>query len=132
MSMIFPTLATARASRNLCLFEYIPGGSGLNWHDTLWVRYQNYRIITYYMVMVFAFFLHLSIGLLFEKYGSVPEILKNLKVTIFGRNRDEFEMTKYEKDMKTDYDNFEDDKELMEANGDEDVLDISNLVKRFR
>ena len=41
-------------------------------------------------------------------------------------------MTKHEKDMKTDYDNFEDDKELMEANGDEDVLDISNLVKRFR
>jgi len=92
MSLIFPTLATARASRNISIFEYIPGGSGLNWHDTLWVNYHNYRIITYFGIMVFAFFFHLSIGLLFDKYGSVPEIIKNFKVAIFGRNHDEFEI----------------------------------------
>lgn len=74
MSLIFPTLSTARASRNLCIYEYTPGGDGLTW-DTLWWEYHNYRIITYFWIMLYAFVLHFSIGMLFEKYGSVPQIL---------------------------------------------------------
>jgi hypothetical protein len=71
MSLLFPTLSTARASRNLCIYEYTPGGDGLNW-DTLWWTYHNYRIITYFAIMVYAFVLHFTIGMLFERYGSVP------------------------------------------------------------
>jgi hypothetical protein len=84
MTMLFPNLATARASRNLCTYEYIPGGPGLNYHETLWIEYNQYRIITYYIIMVYAFFLYLGIGMLFEKYGSVPEIIRNIRILILG------------------------------------------------
>jgi hypothetical protein len=84
MSLIFPNLATARASRNLCIFEYSGGGTGLNYHHTLWLKYHNFRIITYFLVMIYAFFLNLTVGLLFEKYGSLPVVFKNLKTSIFG------------------------------------------------
>jgi len=67
MSFIFPNLATARASRNLCVFEYNPGGLGLSSH-TLFEPYQHYRIITYYIVMVWALFAQLAAGILFEKW----------------------------------------------------------------
>lgn len=77
MSLIFPTLATARASRNLCIYEYTPGGPGLAW-DNLWVKYHNYRIGTYYVVMIYALILHSLIGMLFEKYGSAPEMFRSL------------------------------------------------------
>ncbi len=77
LSLIFPNLATARASRSLCLFEYSGGGTGLNFNDTLWIEYHNYRIITYFLVMIYAFVLYSIVGLLFEKYGSVPEIIYN-------------------------------------------------------
>jgi hypothetical protein len=73
-------LATARASRSLCLFEYSGGGTGLNFSDTLWIEYHNYRIITYFLVMIYAFVLYSTVGLLFEKYGSVPEIMNNFMV----------------------------------------------------
>ena len=119
MSIIFPNLATARASRNLCTFEYIPGGSGLNYHDTLWAPYHNYRIITYYLVMIFAFFFHLSIGMLFEKYGSVPEIIRNARVTLFGRGREEVQVLDNDKiNPSIDPGNFEDDENLKEAYGE--------------
>ena len=77
MSLLFPTLATARASRNLCIYEYVPGGPGLSW-DNIWVSYHNYRIGTYFSVMIYALIFHFSIGMLFEKYGSVPEIVRNI------------------------------------------------------
>ena len=84
MSLLFPTLSTARASRNLCIYEYTPGGSGLN-HETLWWRYHNYRIITYFFIMIYAFVLHFSIGMLFEKYGSVPQIIMQIKHHFFPK-----------------------------------------------
>ena len=33
MSFIFPNLAIARATRNLCVFEYNPSGVGLNYQN---------------------------------------------------------------------------------------------------
>ena len=82
MSLLFPTLATARASRNLCIYEYTPGGPGLAW-DNLWVKYHNYRIGTYFVVMVYALVLHFLIGMLFEKYGSAPEIFRSAVKYLF-------------------------------------------------
>lgn len=55
MSFIFPNLAIARATRNLCVFEYNPSGVGLNF-ENLFEIFQNYRIINFYYVMPFAFF----------------------------------------------------------------------------
>ena len=88
MSLIFPTLATARASRNLCTYEYTPGGLGLN-YETIWWTYHNYKIITYYFIMIYAFVLYFSIGMLFENYGSVPEIIRSLKLYFFPKKKDE-------------------------------------------
>jgi hypothetical protein len=85
MSLLFPTLATARASRNLCYYEYTPGGPGLAW-DNIWVSYHNYRIGTYFVVMIYALVLHFSIGMLFEKYGSVPEIAR-IVIKYFSKNK---------------------------------------------
>jgi hypothetical protein len=89
MSLLFPTLATARASRNLCIYEYTPGGPGLSW-DNIWVKYHNYRIGTYFLIMIYALILHFIIGLLFEKYGSVPEIIKNIGKLFFKNEKTNF------------------------------------------
>ena len=67
MTFIFPNLATARASRNLVLFEYNPAGTGLS-YTTLFENYQNYRISTYFIVMVWALLSQLVIGYYVEKY----------------------------------------------------------------
>jgi len=78
MSLIFPTLSLARASKNIAIFEYTPGGTGLNFDETLFGKYHNFRIITYFAIMIYALVFHFSVGMLFEKYGSVPEILRNI------------------------------------------------------
>ena len=67
MSFIFPNLATVRASRNLVIFEYNPGGGGLDWQQ-LWVSYQNYMIGTFFVVMVWALVSQFTIGYHIEKY----------------------------------------------------------------
>jgi hypothetical protein len=85
MSFIFPTLATTRAFQNTVIHEYTPGGTGLDWDSTLFEPYHNYRVCTYFYVHFCAFFLHLSIGMLFEKYGSVPEIIKAFFRVIKGK-----------------------------------------------
>jgi hypothetical protein len=78
MSLLFPTLSTARASKNLSTYEYTPGGQGLTW-DTLWMKYHNYRVATYFAIMAYALVLHFAIGMLFEKYGCVSDLIKSLQ-----------------------------------------------------
>lgn len=65
MSLIFPNLAVARASKNLVTFEYKPGGEGLT-YESLWVNYENFRIATYFAVMGFSLVAQTSIGILVE------------------------------------------------------------------
>lgn len=67
MSFLFPNLATARASKALCVFEYNPGGLGLNM-DTLWESYEGYRVIWYFAVMAFALLTHSTMGLIIMSY----------------------------------------------------------------
>ena len=67
MTFIFPNLAIARASRNLCVFEYNPAGVGLN-YDNLYESIYNYRVITFYYVMAYSFILYLTIGVLIERW----------------------------------------------------------------
>jgi len=110
--MFFPTLSIARASKNLVIFEYTPGGPGLNYNETLLVPYHNFRIINYFFIMVYALIVHFMIGMLFEKYGSVPEILKELKTLITGTRDDlyasiEIEKTKSRTRKELDAANFE-------------------------
>jgi hypothetical protein len=45
----------------------------------------------YFVVHLFAFFFYLTIGMLFEHYGSVPEILKAFVNTIKGKKQLEIE-----------------------------------------
>ena len=78
VSVLFPTIATARASKNLSKFEYKPGGTGLDW-DMLWKPYHEFRIGTYFIIMAWGFMSHLIIGLLFENFGSINEIWLNFK-----------------------------------------------------
>ena len=94
MSFIFPTLATTRAFQNTVIYEYTPGGTGLDFDYTLYKPYHNYRVITYFYVHLFAFFLHLTIGMLFEYYGSVPEIIRALIKIIKGKKQLEIENKK--------------------------------------
>jgi len=77
MCMLFPTLSVARASKNLAIFEYTPGGTGLNFDETLYEPYHHFRVITYFAIMIYALIFHFCIGMLFEKYGSFPEIIRN-------------------------------------------------------
>jgi len=60
---MFPNVAITRASRNLSLFEYNPGGDGLT-RDTVFENFQNYRISTLYFVMIFALFTQTSLGMI--------------------------------------------------------------------
>jgi hypothetical protein len=87
MGMAFPTLAVSRASRNLAIFEYTPGGTGLNFDETLFEPYHHFRIISFGLIMVWALIAHFSIGMLFEKYGSVPEIIRNFIVLLKGNRK---------------------------------------------
>ena len=89
MCMAFPTLSVARASKNLAIFEYTPGGTGLNFDDTLFKPYHNFRIISFFGIMIYALVFHFSIGMLFERYGNVPEIIKNLQILVFGKQKEE-------------------------------------------
>jgi hypothetical protein len=67
MTFLFPNLSIARACRNLCVFEYNPAGEGLNYNN-IYESVYNYRIITFYYVMAYAFFLYMIIGLSFERW----------------------------------------------------------------
>lgn len=84
MCLAFPTLSVARASKNIAIFEYTPGGTGLNFDDTLFKPYHNFRVITYFFVMAYALVFHFMVGMIFERYGSVPQILKNLRLLVLG------------------------------------------------
>ena len=86
VSLMFPNVAIARANRNLAQFEYKPGGHGLSFNETLFESLDNYRISTYFLVMTFALVSQMLIGFLFEKYGSLNEIIYALKITIFGQD----------------------------------------------
>ena len=92
MCLAFPTLSVARASKNLAIYEYTPGGTGLNFDDTLFEPYHNFRIIAYFGVMIYALVFHFMVGMLFERYGSVPEILKNVMNLIRGSNKEAWEI----------------------------------------
>jgi hypothetical protein len=149
MSMAFPTLSVARASRNLAVHEYTPGGEGLDYNHTLFDPYHNYRIITYFGVMVYALVFHFMIGMLFEKYGSVPEIIRNVAKFFRGNNKEAWELTGSDPSRQLlkeiDINNFEteEDKNLVrnrqlaeapqsQAKMTEDILEIHNLVKKFK
>ena len=67
MTFLFPNLAIARASRNICVFEYNPAGEGLNF-ENLYESVYNYRIIYFYYVMIYSFFVYLLIGFLIERW----------------------------------------------------------------
>ena len=86
MCLLFPTLSVARASQNLAIFEYTPGGTGLNYDETLFEPYHNFRILSYFFIMLYSLVFHFSIGMLFLKYGSVPEIIRNF-VKCVSRSR---------------------------------------------
>ena len=88
--LIFPTVSVSRASRNLAIYEYTPGGTGLNWDETLFQPYHNFRIINYFFIMLYALVFHFSVGMLFEKYGSVPEILRNLRAFVTGSKSEDW------------------------------------------
>jgi hypothetical protein len=70
ISMIFPSVATARACKNVAMIEYSTGGSGLDWWN-LFEPFQEYRVHLYFLVMVWGFWLHLIIGLFFERFGGL-------------------------------------------------------------
>jgi len=95
MCLAFPTLSVARASRNIAIYEYTPGGTGLNYDETLFDTYHNFRIITYFIIMIYALILHFLIGMLFEKFGSVPEIVKNLIKLVKGNPKEDWDNENY-------------------------------------
>lgn len=78
LSLMFPTLSIARASQNIVIFEYTPGGTGLNFDETLYAPYHDYRVITYFAIMVYSLVVTFAVGLLFEKYGNLPSIFRQL------------------------------------------------------
>jgi N-glycosylase/DNA lyase len=47
ISMIFPSVATARACKNVSMIEYQTGGSGLDWWN-LFTPYNEYRVFLYF------------------------------------------------------------------------------------
>mmetsp|Transcript_24031 Transcript_24031/g.36976 ORF Transcript_24031/g.36976 Transcript_24031/m.36976 type:complete len:218 (-) Transcript_24031:3848-4501(-) len=131
MSIIFPTLATARSSRNLVLFEYKIGGPGLT-YESIFTQYDQYRMATYYVIMAFSFFLHLSIGLLLERYGSIPKIVENFTDFILRRsNIVEASGLKVLKQASkgVSSENFEKDPSSLAR---KDVLEVRDLVKIFK
>jgi len=143
MSMAFPTLSVARASQNLAIFEYTPGGSGLNYDYTLFEPYHNFRIITYFTVMLWALVFHFSIGMLFERYGSFPEIVRNVMKFLKGGDKQVWaadgdptrKMLKPLDSLNFEAENnskaiFGHDEEE-HRNNNKNSLSISNLVKRF-
>lgn len=131
MSIIFPTLATARSSNNLVKFEYFPGGQGIN-YESIFQQYDQYRMISYYLIMAFSFFFHLGLGLLFERYGSIPKIIENIGDLVWKRGsvleESGLKMVK-QNSAGTDSKNFE----RVQANINEnDVLQVKNLTKVFK
>ena len=148
MSLAFPTLSVARASRNLAVHEYTPGGEGLDYNDTLLEPYHNYRIITYFGVMIYALVFHFMIGMLFENYGSVPEIINHFSKFCRGNRKEAWELTGIDPSRQSlkeiDINNFEteEDKNLVrnrqvarsqsKSELTEDILEIHNLVKKFK
>lgn len=87
--MLFPTLSLARSCQNLAIFEYTPGGSGLNYDETLYGKYHNFRIISFYLIMVFSLIFHFSIGMLLERYGSFPELIRSMTRKFYSRVEEE-------------------------------------------
>ena len=146
MCLLFPTLSVARASRNLAIYEYTPGGTGLNWDETLFEPYHNFRIISYFGIMAWALAVHFSIGMLFERYGSVPEILRNFVKWVKGTEKEDWEEASDPTRIglkPVDRKNFESvhdqnlisgksDSDDEEENSKIDVLEIFELIKKFR
>mmetsp|Transcript_14544 Transcript_14544/g.22588 ORF Transcript_14544/g.22588 Transcript_14544/m.22588 type:complete len:142 (+) Transcript_14544:933-1358(+) len=101
-AFILPNTAIAKAGMSLVAFDYQPGGVGLNWSTTLWVPFHNFSIATYFFVMIYGFFLYLGIGLLFRYYGSVPEILFEIKKKVLRNslNKKEIELIQKTKQLK--------------------------------
>lgn len=146
MCLLFPTLAVARASKNLAIYEYTPGGPGLNFNQTLFEPYHNFRMISYFAIMLYALVVHFLIGMAFERYGSLPEILKNLKVLILGKPDElrAYDSTRSSTKNKKEVDlsNFEPidtsaGSDFCANNPDvkttpSDVLTITNLVKLYQ
>ena len=87
MSLIFPNLATTRACFCLIVYEFNPNGSGLGWDETLWGKLQGYRVITFFPVLLFALVFHFTLGMLLERYGSLPAIWRNFMRYIFAQRR---------------------------------------------
>ena len=118
VSIFFPTIATARASRNLCKYEYVPGGTGLDW-NILWEPYQEFRIGTYFIIMAWGLISHLIIGLLFENFGSINEIWRNFKrYILFIKSQEEIEAEKL-KNVTKEY-------ELSYFEGQDDQTEIGS------
>ena len=86
MSMLFPNIAIARANRNLVQFEYKPGGKGLSLEDTFFEPLDNYRISTFFLIMLYALVSQIFVGVLFEKYGTVSEIYNALRKYVTNKN----------------------------------------------
>ena len=60
----------------------------------MWETYHNFRISVYFGIMLWALVFHFSIGMLFERYGSVPEIIRNIIKYIKGTSKEVWETDK--------------------------------------
>lgn len=64
------------------IFEYTSGSPGLYYNDCLWKPYHNFRIINYFFIMVYALVTHFMVGLVIERFGSLPGFFRYVRQTI--------------------------------------------------
>ena len=74
VAMIIPNIATTRTSFNIVTFEWNVNGQGLSYDKSLYMKYENWRVINYFPLMLWSFTLHLTIGMLLEYHGSANQI----------------------------------------------------------
>ena len=100
----------------------------------LWEPYNDFRLGTYFLIMIWGFVLHLTIGLLFEKYGSINEIWLYIKRDWFRIKQDmdldtiKRRRTNYDLDC---FENGDDQTKIREDEQEDQLLIIRNLIKRF-
>ena len=152
VSLVIPNIATTRSSFNIVTYEWNVNGTGLAFDATLFDKFNNWRVITYFPVLLWNFCLHISIGMLLEHYGSANQIWYSFMRWMFAdRKREKIKSLEKEEAIRMkklspiDKLNFEnkEDAALIAAgpNGPANynrpsdlnqILEIHNLVKKFK
>lgn len=86
-AMVVPNVATTRTCFNIVTYEYSPNGDGLGFNDTLYAKYHNWRVINYFPIMIWSLFVHMTIGMLLERYGSAQQIYRSFMRWLFAEQK---------------------------------------------